>query len=681
MAQVIEIIKERTCKVCSFCARSSLRTSVWNCTECGVSHCRACAASPISLVDCGKSGVCNRCVTRLLEQVRAARSQELLKRVVAFGRGTLQPYAYSPESTFARTVRIGSSVLSTARQMTNYLPVGKATSVIRASWYLVRFGPLVLASGEIISALQLLLKLAQKAEVSRGLKSCVVTPVFYGGLYYMMAERWAERGRSPRAGELDDTSSDGLLQPDAELLSTLRKHLRLLSPSKQSTPTDVQRLLKHVVPDAELIVAKFSESQAEPTFFLAASRRRNVAFLLLPGTRNPADFATDMDAQEEPFADGFGHRGMVLSTHWLLERITASLLYLHGQGYTITVVGHSLGAGVGAMLTLHLRSQIPSIFCYGFGTPSCVDKTLVPAAQGCMVSVVNRDDVVPRLTVPNISKMIEKTLSSEQVSKTKRWMSEDCKSMLDVERVAGLRQRTSAVVAEVNTRALPKELLNLSIVELRIVASFLGLALPTMVKDHMVRRICRGDSDLLESVEASLATKTIPATRNLRAAASQQSLLCEDATDAESWVRLHVPGRIVYLHRQNGLSRASWVSCQHKTLSELTPSMDIIFDHEVSAYEEALRQASFVPSLTDWESFDDREVCACCQADFSWAIVLQSYPQRMLARKHCFVCGRVVCGGCSERRLPHPEIGFTEAVRTCDKCFFSRGVDSGQEDV
>merc|ERR1739848_91579 len=95
-------------------------------------------------------------------------------------------------------------------------------------------------------------------------------------------------------------------------------------------------------------------------------------------------------------------------------------------------------------------------------------------------------------------------------------------------------------------------------------------------------------------------------------------------------------------------------------------------DHSIKAYDEAVQQACVLePRTPRWESFEQRRLCTCCNADCNWAYVLQSEPQRMLARHNCFACGRVTCDGCSQNRQALPHIGFTSLVRTCDRCYFS----------
>merc|ERR1712087_658365 len=107
------------------------------------------------------------------------------------------------------------------------------------------------------------------------------------------------------------------------------------------------------------------------------------------------------------------------------------------------------------------------------------------------------------------------------------------------------------------------------------------------------------------------------------------------------------------------------------TFACIHPSQKMLEDHLLASYDEALRQACVANAQPpQWESFEKRKRCACCDADFNWAFVLQSEPQRMLARHNCYKCGKVVCEGCFQNRAVHPQLGFIQPVRTCDACFW-----------
>lgn len=156
-------------------------------------------------------------------------------------------------------------------------------------------------------------------------------------------------------------------------------------------------------------------------------------------------------AAPEDLYTGYGHRGIVHAAEYIIESLSGTvyetLQQLHreepdGQDYGVRVIGHSLGAGTAAMVTMawhkaglfdslgvHVRgdyapdinpssithdedcvrrlpakpyesgSSLPgraALHCIAFCPPSCVSADL---AWGCMpyvTSVVHGDDIVPR---------------------------------------------------------------------------------------------------------------------------------------------------------------------------------------------------------------------------------------------------------------------------------------------
>ncbi len=75
---------------------------------------------------------------------------------------------------------------------------------------------------------------------------------------------------------------------------------------------------------------------------------------------------------------------------------------LFREGYEITIVGHSLGGGVAALLTYMLKSAIPNIYCVTYGSPSCVDAATADVLKSHVLSIINHDDVISRITPQSI---------------------------------------------------------------------------------------------------------------------------------------------------------------------------------------------------------------------------------------------------------------------------------------
>jgi hypothetical protein len=104
------------------------------------------------------------------------------------------------------------------------------------------------------------------------------------------------------------------------------------------------------------------------------------------------------------------HNGMVWSAKWFFVNVKPLLLHLlrHHPGYGLTIVGHSLGAGVACCLTMLLNKEraswgdlaAVSLQCIAFATPACASLELCRLSQsaGNIISVVNFYDCVPRMS-------------------------------------------------------------------------------------------------------------------------------------------------------------------------------------------------------------------------------------------------------------------------------------------
>ena len=93
------------------------------------------------------------------------------------------------------------------------------------------------------------------------------------------------------------------------------------------------------------------------------------------------------------------------------------------SGYTLRIVGHSLGAGVAAVLATFLRPRYPSLRCLAFSPPGCVfSRRLANECKDYVTSYVLGDDVVPRLglaSMENLRHELLVCLSKIKVSKLK----------------------------------------------------------------------------------------------------------------------------------------------------------------------------------------------------------------------------------------------------------------------
>ena len=118
----------------------------------------------------------------------------------------------------------------------------------------------------------------------------------------------------------------------------------------------------------------------------------------------------------------WAHGGFLRAARAILDDCgcRAALERLREAGYSLTIVGHSLGGGVGTLLTALLlfgeRATQPdpslpppppppepyaNIRCIAYACPACVDLALSLALKPVLTSLTHNDDAVPRLSDAN----------------------------------------------------------------------------------------------------------------------------------------------------------------------------------------------------------------------------------------------------------------------------------------
>ena len=200
--------------------------------------------------------------------------------------------------------------------------------------------------------------------------------------------------------------SSALSEDDERGLALLRQYREYCVYSYECT-SDQHLEARLATGGFTLIGAKYISDELSPAFFLAQryDQGRRETMLCLRGTYSGSDVVTDLIAAGAPFGEGFAHSGMAKSAEYLSRRFR----HLVGPDGApadgvLTICGHSLGAGVAALLThlLFCRSEgfclKDSVRCLCYEPPACMSGSLAASMEdGCVYSLVNRDDLVPRL--------------------------------------------------------------------------------------------------------------------------------------------------------------------------------------------------------------------------------------------------------------------------------------------
>ena len=165
----------------------------------------------------------------------------------------------------------------------------------------------------------------------------------------------------------------------------------------------------------ELVYAQMSASPAEPGHYLAVRRNQKIksdvleVLLSVRGTKEIGDLLSDALLEAEPYRGGQAHAGVKLSGQYLVQKITPLLeqmLELSGKELIkLTIVGHSLGAGAGAVASIEFNDN-PKIeaSAIGFGCPALLSKEVGDVEF--ITTVVSDSDVVPRMSGASVRNAI-----------------------------------------------------------------------------------------------------------------------------------------------------------------------------------------------------------------------------------------------------------------------------------
>jgi len=169
----------------------------------------------------------------------------------------------------------------------------------------------------------------------------------------------------------------------------------------------------------------------QPSFALVCDKRTKCFLLFIRGAISTKERLTAATAAEVPFHHiilsegqisnvvlGYAHCGMLAGARWIAR---LAIPHLHNKiqefpGYQIKVIGHSMGAGIGAILTYILREhyEFSSCSCLAFAPPACMTWELAESGKEFITSLVNRNDVVP-----SFSKVPMESLRSEVMVSSK----------------------------------------------------------------------------------------------------------------------------------------------------------------------------------------------------------------------------------------------------------------------
>lgn len=139
---------------------------------------------------------------------------------------------------------------------------------------------------------------------------------------------------------------------------------------------------------------------------------------------NIYDIVMDIRAETEPFLDGEAHAGMVIGARNLMSRSWEAVreAVTSNSGYSILVVGYSLGAGLAQLYTAQLlesedkMQELPSdtkirALCYGAPPVYRPSQAHSPRLYPEIVIIQNNKDGIIAASVKTVNDLFNKTVS------------------------------------------------------------------------------------------------------------------------------------------------------------------------------------------------------------------------------------------------------------------------------
>ncbi|XP_042491712.1 uncharacterized protein LOC122071424 isoform X8 [Macadamia integrifolia] len=207
--------------------------------------------------------------------------------------------------------------------------------------------------------------------------------------------------------------------------------------------------LRYVNLSAETLKqGRVSQVKREAAYFVVVLHHMRTVVIAVRGTETPEDLLTDGLCRECTLSaedlDGlingnhvslyvkqtvassfphYGHSGIIEAARELYMQIdgnpgneenspgaTGLLSSLLGagcecDGYSVRIVGHSLGGAIGTLLGIRLYRRYPNLRVYAYGPLPCVDSVVAEACSEFVTSILYNDEFSSRLSVCSILRL------------------------------------------------------------------------------------------------------------------------------------------------------------------------------------------------------------------------------------------------------------------------------------
>ncbi|CAH9062374.1 unnamed protein product [Cuscuta epithymum] len=190
---------------------------------------------------------------------------------------------------------------------------------------------------------------------------------------------------------------------------------------------------------------RVNQEKCKAAYFIVVLHHLRTVVIAVRGTETPEDLITDGLCRECSLYEGdldglvnfchdgdhipltmkkieasspvhYAHSGVVEAARDLFMQVEGNsidggfLSSLLGSGcecdgYSMRIVGHSLGGAIAALLGIRLHRQFPNLHVYAFGPLPCVDLVVADACKDFITSIVYNDEFSSRLSVGSIMRL------------------------------------------------------------------------------------------------------------------------------------------------------------------------------------------------------------------------------------------------------------------------------------
>ncbi|BFU25225.1 lipase, putative [Entamoeba histolytica HM-1:IMSS-B] len=159
----------------------------------------------------------------------------------------------------------------------------------------------------------------------------------------------------------------------------------------------------------EIVEYNASANTYDPSYLICVKKSMNAILIVLRGTLSLSDCVTDLIASPEQVnvfgIEGLCHSGIFHAGKRRFVALASKMEMLHSlyPDYQIIITGHSLGGGVGIVLSALLLETYPDwdIKCFAFAPAAAFSKEIACCKQmkNMVISLINNNDIVPRLSL------------------------------------------------------------------------------------------------------------------------------------------------------------------------------------------------------------------------------------------------------------------------------------------